>query len=385
MHRRACLATLVHLPLLASSCARRRAPATPRTRWTVAASEGLDLLCLLGPLSGDPFYAEWYPQELAQLVPRLDADTITTIQSLKSAAAARHSLLGPNLCLLFSAGPTDTLAQLRDSLERAEHVLLPTYRASPYWEADDWAWFIAARPALARLFAALADAELPAFRRALVGDRATRRETELRARLAGVDVIAEQERLLGRPLRPDIQIDLLHFSKPHGIKVQGQRFLTHLDYSDETVIRNAAHEILHPPFDESSPAIRDVLAVLAGDPLLTRIVAEHDPRFGYTSLAGYLDEDTTEALEQLVNERLGVAVPAGERWRRADDGMHVLAAGLYGLLRADGFDRTGGAIEAWLGAAARDGRLAPSSLHAAAAAVLERPRANLWTPATASL
>ena len=37
------------------------------------------------------------------------------------------------------------------------------------------------------------------------------------------------------------------------------------------------------------------------------------------------------------------------------------------------FDRTGGAIQDWLGRAARDGRLAPDSLHASAATVLALP------------
>ena len=58
--------------------------------------------------------------------------------------------------------------------------------------------------------------------------------------------------------------------------------------------------------------------------------------------------------------------------------MHVLAAGLYGLLKADGYDRTGGDIEAWMGRAVRAGRLAPASLHAAAAQVLEKPADQLW-------
>ncbi|WP_147449006.1 hypothetical protein [Corallococcus terminator] len=93
-----------------------------------------------------------------------------------------------------------------------------------------------------------------------------------------------------------------------------------------------------------------------------------------------LDEDTAEALEQLITERLGVAIPARERWRKADDGMHVLAAGLYGLLKADGFEHSGGVIQEWLGRAAHEGRLAPASLHASAARVLGLASEELWRP-----
>lgn len=387
MNRRDCLSALFQLPLVAAvGCATRgslvpAAPA-PRTRWDVTDSEGLDALCFLGPLSGDPFYTHNYPEELARFLPRFSAEAIGTLQQLKASAKEQGSLLGPFLCVVFSAGPSGTLADLRGSLAEAEQRLLPRFRSSPYWDDREWAWFIEARPALTRVLDALAAADFPAFRRHFLGDRVERRVAALRQRLTGVDIIAEQERLLGRRLQPDITIHLMHFSKPHGIKVIGQRFIAHLDYSDETVIRIAAHEILHPPFDVEHPSIRHALEVLRRDPLLARIVAEHDPSFGYATLDGLFDEDTAEALDQLISERVGVARLAGERWRGADDGMHVLAAGLYGLLKADGFDRTGGAIQDWLGRAARDGRLAPDSLHPAAASVLGLPSDRLWSPAT---
>jgi hypothetical protein len=386
MNRRDCLSALLTLPLAAMlGCASRgtRAPATaatPRTRWKVAGSEGLDALCFLNPLSGDSFYTRYYAEELARFTPGFATDAVTTLQQLKDSSKAQDRLMGPFLCLVFSAGPTGTLADLRGALASAEAQLLPGFRASPYWEPEAWDWFLTARPSLARVLETMAASGFPTFRRDVLGDSVAQRAAALRQRLAGVDVIAEQERLLGHPLQEDITIDLLHFSKPHGIKVIGQRFLTHLSYPDELVIRNAAHEILHPPFDAEHPTIRAAMEVLHRDPLLTRIVADHDPSFGYTTLKGLFDEDTAEALEQLINERLGVAVPARERWRRADDGMHVLAAGLYGLLKADGFERTGGAIQEWLGKAAREGRLEPASLHASAAAVLELPPERLWAP-----
>ncbi|QSQ23556.1 hypothetical protein JY651_00800 [Pyxidicoccus parkwayensis] len=386
MNRRDLLSALLALPLASLvGCASHgtRAPAsasTFRTRWRIAGSEGMDALCFLNALSGDAFYARYYADELARFSPGFSANAVTTLQQLMASSKEQDRLMGPFLCLVFSAGPTATLADLRGALANAETQLLPGFRASPYWDAPAWDWVLTARPALTRVLEALEVAGFPRFRRDVIGAQVEQRAAALRQRLAGVDVIAEQERLLGRKLEEDIAIDLMHFSKPHGIKVIGQRFLTHLTYSDELVIRNAAHEILHPPFDVEHPAIRAAMEVLQRDPLLTRIVADHDPSFGYTTLEGLFDEDTAEALEQLINERLGVAVPARERWRRADDGMHVLAAGLYGLLKADGFERTGGVIQEWLGRAAREGRLAPESLHAAAASVLELPAERLWAP-----
>ena len=118
--------------------------------------------------------------------------------------------------------------------------------------------------------------------------------------------------------------------------------------------------------------------MLAKDPLIPRIVREHDPKWGYTTLDGMLNEDVAQALDQLISEALGVARNPADRWRKADDGIHVLAAGLYGLLRQDRWVETGGDIERWLAKAIATGRFAPPILHAAAARVLERPVDKLW-------
>jgi hypothetical protein len=118
--------------------------------------------------------------------------------------------------------------------------------------------------------------------------------------------------------------------------------------------------------------------VLGRDPLLARIVAEHDPKFGYNTLDGLFEEDLVSAIDQLIAERFGVARNPRERWNEVDDGMHVLSAGLYGLMKEDGYAQTGGNLEEWLLRQARSGGLAAKSLHAAAARVLGRPADRLW-------
>ena len=91
-----------------------------------------------------------------------------------------------------------------------------------------------------------------------------------------------------------------------------------------------------------------------------------------------MDEDLAQALDQLISEALGVARNPADRWRRSDDGMHVIAAGLYGLLRQNRWTERGGSIEQWLAQAVRQGRLEPAVFHPVAARVLERPVKALW-------
>jgi hypothetical protein len=365
------LAAATPLPALASSI---------RTRWQVTSSEGLDAICFLGPLSGKPFYTRYYEKELAAFRPGFPASAQAALDTCQKAADAAGALLAPDLCTLFSGAPVATLDDVLASFDDPERRLLKPIRSSPYWDEDQWKGFLQLRPTLRQVFQGLKDANFPAFREQYVGSQFATRVPALTARLGSVDIIAEQERLLGRKLDPGVEIVLVWFSKPHGTRIQGQRFLNAADYGDDLIIRIAAHEILHPPFPMDGPVAKAALEVLAKDNLLTRIVAEHDPSFGYTSLDGVLNEDTVQALDQIISERLGVGRPPAQRWKDADDGMHVLAAGLYGMLKTEGYDRTGGNIARWMANAAKTGKLAPAPLHASAARVLETTPDKLWDP-----
>ncbi|HWA92416.1 MAG TPA: hypothetical protein VG889_20430 [Rhizomicrobium sp.] len=366
------------LTLALAPLSQARAATGFRTQWKVRTSEGFDAICFVNPLSGDPFYADYYAAELALFKPRLKPETVAAIGKWFTLAQSKGMLLGPSLCTLMSGAPDASLDDLIAALKDPERIVRPGFEKSPYWDADEWQLFLQLCPDFVAAFADFRAAGFADFRNGYIAPRAARLPA-LRAKLASMDTIGEQERLLGRRFDdPSLEIVLLYFSQPHGIKIQGQRFLTHIDYPDHIVIRNADHEMLHPPFDMDGAMSRAIQAALNADPLFAKILAEHDKRFGYNSMQGILDEDTVQALEQIVNERLGVAEPPAQRWTESDDGMHVLAAGLYGLLKSDGYDRTGGNIAQWMAAALKTGRLAPAVLHEAAAKVLQRPADKLW-------
>lgn len=349
-----------------------------RTRWTVRASEGFDALAFLGPLAGGTLYLDYYRADADAFAARLTATARADIGALwKEAETAQFGLLGPNLSVLFSNGNDADLASLIAATADPEGRLLPAYRASPYWDEADWRWFVGVAPRLKAVFEAMQAADFAAFRRTRIGDIDTR-IADLTRDLADYDVIRWHEKLTGRSFDPQIEVVLLQFCKPHGIKVQGQTFLQATDWGVPITVRNAAHEMLHPPVPMDGAAARAALAQLEKDALIMRVVTDHDPKWGYTTLDGLFNEDLAQALDQLIAEALGVARNPADRWRRADDGIHVLAGAFYGMLRQDKWVETGGSIEAWLGDAVRAGRLAPARLHAAAAQVLERPVGQLW-------
>jgi hypothetical protein len=388
MQRRTFLATtLATLALpLALGRAAAQSSAPNKTRWKVRSSEGFDALAFLGPLSGNDLYTRFYGPDTAALAPRLPEAIRNDIVKLSSDANTDgFGLLGPTLSLLFSTNGNDaTVDTLLAALKAREERIRPSYQASQYWDEKAWKWFDGAAPRIERILSAMRDAGFASFRAERAGSDLAVRIAEVQRSLGSFDVITWHEKLTGRTFEPTIEIVLLQFSKPHGIKVQGQTFLQATDYDTATTVRIAAHEMLHPPVPMDGAAATAALAVLKRDELIMRIVREHDPRWGYTTLEGLMDEDLTEALDQLISEALGVARNPADRWRKSDDGMHVLAAGFYGLLRQDRWVDTGGSIENWLADATRLGRLAPATLHPVAARVLERPVDKLWPLQTAA-
>lgn len=349
-----------------------------RTQWKVRGSEGFDALCFLGPLSGKPLYTRYYQAELAEFRRTFPPEAQSALGRVQKLADDKGWLLAPGLCTMLSAAPDATLDGIIQAVREAESRVLPAYQASPYWDQENWNVLLAGRADLLTVLEGMLATDFSAFCRKFMQPKLEPRVAALSARLASMDVIAEQERLIGRALQPGIEIVLLWFSKPHGTRIQGQRFLSHVDYPDELTIRIAGHEILHPPFDMEGPTAKAAIATLEKDPLIVRILKEHDPAFGYNTVEGILNEDTVQALDQIISERLGVSIPPAKRWADADDGMHVLAAALYGMLKAEGFDRQGGKIEAWMADAVKTGQLAPTNLHASAATVLEVPPDQLW-------
>lgn len=361
-------------PLRASSTA------LMKTRWIVRDSEGFDALSFLSPLSGDPFYLRYYEKEVADFAPRMPAEAMATLKALKARSEKANILLSPFLDLRFSAGSDSSIDDLLTSAADPDVRLLPRFRGSPYWGDDDgsdWNEFKAALPAIATVLRGLKEGGFAQFRKQVIAPRLGR-IAELRTKLAGFDPISGAEYYTGRTFDPMIEIILLQFSNPHGIKVIGQRFLSGITYPDEIHIRTAGHEILHPPLDKKGAAWAAALKVLEGDSLIARVLKEHDPKFGYNDLDGLLDEDITEALDQLIAEKAGIAKGPRERWADHDGGMHIIAAAVYGLMRQDGYAKSGGNLEEWLSRQARSGALAPPSLHAAAARVIGRPIDRLW-------
>jgi hypothetical protein len=288
MIRRHFIAAALSATALAASRLRAAPPAI-RTRWNVNGSEAFDAIAFLGALSGRALYTDHYAQPLASFAPRLPPTVRADVPRLADEAdASPFGLLWPNLANLLSpAGLTD-IGSVITALSDLDRRVWPWF-VRKGGAVPEWPWLEANAPRLRAIFTAMRDAGFAELRRVQLGAGFDGRVAEVTRALASYDVVRWQEKLTGRTFDPTINVVLLAFSKPHGAKMQDQTFLQAADYDTATAVRIAAHEVLHPPVPMDGSAAKAALAILAKDPLIPRIVREHDPKWGYTTLEGMLN------------------------------------------------------------------------------------------------
>ena len=341
----------------------------------------MDALLLIGAASGDLMQAHIYSEEIAAVRGQMSAEGIAALDSLDAVLRQELGrLTGPSLAYFFSAGPVATLDDVIESAADPIARLKPGLEMSPNWDTKEFESAARLMPAVHTALLALRDTgfveqyhqeSLPDIVAAIASDYAP---------VISHDLIPEQERLLGRGLDPQIDIIIVRYAKPYGMRILGQRFVAYYGWDAETQLRIAAHEIFHPPYDPNDAELIDLLSELRSDPWLMSIVHDHDPQFGYNSFEGVVDEGSTQALDQIVSDRLGFAEEPGERWRKSDGGMHMLAAALYHAMRESGFADDGGSYSEWFKNALRSGLLSPSEVKRRAALVVGWDAVEAWGP-----
>jgi len=346
------------LPLLDASTTPNRS----RTNWQLEPSLKYDTLCLLNALSGDPYYLHYYQAEYdhfhALFTPEEQAAFIRLKHVIKDEG---HEIISAKLALYYSAVDDETLPEMIHTAHDSSQMEA-ALRLTPYWSADSWHNYESAQPALEAALRALDRVGFPAYWAANAKPRIEKRIRELSSDLPKYDIIPVIEDYLGYALPSHtIQVYLLAYSEPHGIRITGLRFLTHVSYPFSIVLHNAIHESMHPPYHADDVQVRSAIDRLGKDPTVMDKVEHHDPSFGYNTAGGYIEEDSVQALEQMVSEKFGVGHNPCQYWREQDDGMHVLAAALYiGYKRAQ--SETPQPYSTWFTGAVENGRLLGSGL-----------------------
>ncbi len=310
------------------------------TDWKIEPSLKYDAICLINTLTGDPFYLKYYQREYDEFAKKLSTPVREALARLQKAIKENQRLiLSAFLSLYFSATDEDTLDGLLKVLENSDEML-KNLKETPYYSDQGWQLYESVREDLKTVFVFLQDIQFESYWKKYVVPRSVERIEKIRKDLPKYNVVAEVEAHLGISLPSrQITVYLLCFTKPHGLKVTGTRFLTHVDWPFAIVLRNAVHEMMHPPFKlASDEELRKTLCLFESDEFLMDKVRNHDPAYGYNSFEGFIEEDCVQALEQVINERMGIALDPYKRWKESDGGMHVFAVALYSVMKEEHFN-----------------------------------------------
>lgn len=344
------------------------------TDWRLEPSLKFDALCLLNALSGDPYYLEYYQAEYDRFKPQFTPKELAAFASLKKILKDEAGgIISANLALYFSATEDQTLDEMIRTAKDSRAMESALQKTS-YWDADGWKVYEHARPDLEQALRALKRIGFDHYWQTDVKPKVDARIAEFSTQLPRYNIIPAIEARLGHPLASNrIVVYLLTYSEPHGIRITGTRFLTHISYPLTIVLRNAIHEMMHPPYDAHDSEIAATIQQLGKEPMLKQKIENHDRSFGYNSVEGYVEEDCVQSLEQIISEEFGVGRKPAEYWREQDGGIHVLAVALYARMKEDAARGQLPPFPQWLVAAVRSGRLRGAQLQAAVDQILATP------------
>jgi hypothetical protein len=359
------LRTLFLLSVLALS----RAPlqgqtAHTTTDWNVQSSLKYDAICVLNVLSGDPYYLEYYKTDYDRLSKQLRPDELAAFANLKHRIKDQNGgIISANLALYFSAVEAESLDDLINVVDDSS-TMRRNLQATPYYDADAWKIYEDSKPDLKAAFHALKRIRFDADWEKESKPRIDEARGKIAADLPKYNVIPAIELALGTA-RPSnrITVYLLYYSQPHGIKITGTQFLTHYSYPFRIVLRNAIHEMMHPPYDLAHDSeLRSDLDLLRSDSFLMDKVEHHDTSLGYNTLPGLVEEDCVQALEEVIAERFGMGHDTRQYWREQDGGIHVFAVALYSLMKSQQFGASSESFPVFLKRMFREGKLSKGQI-----------------------
>lgn len=331
------------------------------TDWQIEPSLKFDVLCFLNTATGDSFYLNYYQDEYDELEPKLTHAAKEALANLKRKIKDEHQgIISALLTLYFSATKDETLDDMIRTLENSE-TMQNNLKKTPYHSEESWQVYESVREDLKTIFLFLKDIQFESYWEQNALPKVTEKIATIEKELPKYNVIKEQESHLGFVLPSNkITVYMLYYSQPHGIKITGTRFLTDAAWPFEIVLRNAVHEMMHPPYDlPNDNELQNTLSLLKEDEFLMDKVLNHNPAFGYNSFEGYIEENCVQALEQIINEKLEIEREAHQRWKESDDGMHVFAVALYDVMREENYNQKGELFRDFLVRMIRIGKLSP--------------------------
>jgi hypothetical protein len=334
------------------------------TDWQIEPSLKYDTLCFLNILTGDPFYLRDYQEEYNDFKHKLSEQEKKSLANLKKNIKDKNrTIISAFFCLYFSAVEDSNIKEMLATLENSD-LMRENLRKTHYYSEQGWQLFESSKNDLKTVLLFLKDIGFETYWKKYIIPQARERIKKIRSDLPKYNIISEVEQHLGRKLSSRrITIYLLHFSKPHALRILGTRYLLNIDWPFKIALRTAVHEMMHPPYNlANDSALRSAVQLFKSDEFLMDKVRNHDPALGYNTFESFFEEDCVQAIEQVINEKLKIHMDPHKRWKEADGGMHVFAVALYVIMKEEEFNKKGEGFRDFLVRMIQSGRLLPGKI-----------------------
>ena len=294
-------------------------------KFDVHYSYNLDLVNSINVLTGESVYLDWQKGVFELFGETLSEQSKNNIK--EAVELNGRPMLGPLLSLVMSAVPNfERRSVVRMFLDT--NLLHDNFRHYSYYEAEEWAQNTSI---FGLLVPVLQELETKGFRDYWKKERLPRiiqMQRQFQAFADKFDLDQQIESMLGiGQALEGITVYLCTFAAPHGIKICGPRYITDVVFSKESSFGIAIHEMFHPPYNAQNLAIE--LQRLGDDPLLKHSFEKNDPRFGYSTMKGFIEENVVEAMAIFLCHKLGLENEPLSYFAKHDGGTHMLSVVLF--------------------------------------------------------
>lgn len=291
----------------------------------IHSSYALDAACFMSVLTGDEFYVSAHRAAYELWSHRLSAGARAAVA--RAVELRGSAMLGPSLCYVASAFPGFAGMDPAELLA-APDLIEPALRARPNHSESYWQTVRAVCQVLVPVLRELDELGFRTYwtneHLPLIGWAANGIEQLMT--VSPLDLGGAVAQMLGQDQRAGdggIDLYLCTFAAPHGIRLFGNRYVADVRYKPEKTVRIAIHEMFHPPYRLAD--VEAEVAALMADPLFQQAFRSKDPKYGYETETGFLEENVVEAMELYVSTRAGLlADPIGYLLDH-DGGSHKLS------------------------------------------------------------
>lgn len=336
------------------------------TEWQIEPSFKYDVLCFLNALTGDEYYLDFYREEYEKFEPQFTPEVRLALTSLKiKLKDEQQRIISAVLSLIFSTSDAENLDEMLSELAASESMR-ERLSETTYYSDKLWQEFLSVNEELDTIFKFLIDIDFEGYWDQNIKPQVLEGIDDIADKVLSFDVIKEVEAVLGHPLESSkITIYMLFYTRPHGIRITGTRFINGIGYPLRIAVGTAGHEMMHPPYDlASDEELQAAIASLKEDSFLMNNFEDRNPTYGYNTFEGLIEEDVVQANDQIINEKFDISIDPRHRWRASDEGMHVFAVVLYDYLKKLGFPEGYTNIRDVLVDAINSGELGPGKIEA---------------------